>query len=132
MTGLLPEGSENQEVLRITRLPAWSPVVSAELPSSGPSWKQAALELLDHHAGRSVGWWSEHPLEVRALQVSSATLEALALGTFLGLSGCSCHTSTLGTTPTSQRAAERFRQDNAYTSLNPASAPKVLQKWRLL
>lgn len=36
MTGLLPEGSENQEVLRITRLPAWSPVVSAELPSSGP------------------------------------------------------------------------------------------------
>lgn len=60
MIGFPPDGSENQKV--ITRLPAWSPVVSAEPPNSGPKLEtQRSLELLNHIAGKHVGWWSEHP-----------------------------------------------------------------------
>lgn len=79
------------------------------------------LELLNHNAGRHVGWWSEHPLEVRALQVASPTLEVLALGTFLHHSRGGFHTSTIGTTSTSQGDAERLKWDNAYRLLNPIS-----------
>lgn len=107
-------------------VPAWSSAVSAEPPNSGPKLEtQRSLELLNHIAGRHVGWWSEHP--------SSSSLKSntwsFDLGQVLNLSRSSFHTSTVGT-PLHQRAAERFKWDNVYKSFNPV-ANKLLQKWRL-